>query len=118
VHTKVVGKKVIFLRKLIPEAARKSFGIHVAKMSGMPDSIIAHANEILQQLESKDLEKNIQSKLENLPASDMQLSIFQLDDPLLMECKQTLENLDINTLTPVEALMKLNELQQLLNGKK
>jgi len=119
IHTKVLGNKVIFLRKFIPEATKHSFGIHVAEMAGMPNAIISQANKILKQLESQHLEENISQSLNTLPKQeDIQLSIFQLDDPLLLECKQVLQNLDINTLTPVEALMKLNELQQLLNNKK
>jgi len=119
IQTKVVGNKVIFLRKFIPEATKHSFGIHVAEMAGMPKAIITQANKILKQLESQHLEENISQSLSELPKEDdIQLSIFQLDDPLLLECKRVLQNLDINTLTPVEALMKLNELQALLNNKK
>ncbi len=116
ISTKLVGDRVIFLRKLIPEPARKSFGIHVAQMAGMPKAIINNANKILKQLEAQHLEENLNQTLNALPKDDFQLSIFQLDDPLLMQCKEILENLDINTLTPVEALMKLNELQRLLKG--
>lgn len=118
VKTKVLGNRVVFLRKLIPEATKHSFGIHVAQMAGMPKAIITQANKILKQLESKNVEENITQTLQALPKEEMQLSIFQLDDPLLLECKKVLENLDINTLTPVEALLKLNELQKMLNEKK
>ena len=117
VQTKVLGDRVVFLRKLIPEATKHSFGIHVAQMAGMPKAIINQANKILKQLESKNVEENISQKLQALPKEELQLSIFQLDDPLLLECKKILENLDINTLTPVEALLKLSELQKMLMGK-
>jgi len=117
VQTKVLGDRVVFLRKLIPEATKHSFGIHVAQMAGMPKAIIDQANKILKQLESKNVEENISQTLQALPKEEMQLSIFQLNDPLLLECKKVLENLDINTLTPVEALLKLNELQKMLNGQ-
>ncbi len=117
IQTKVLGNKVVFLRKFIPEATKHSFGIHVAEMAGMPKAIINQANKILKQLESKNVQENIGETLKELPKHDMQLSIFQLDDPLLLECKKVLENLDINTLTPVEALMKLNELQRMLLGQ-
>jgi len=118
IQTKVLGDRVVFLRKLIPEATKHSFGIHVAQMAGMPKAIITQANKILKQLESKNVEENISQTLQALPKEEMQLSIFQLDDPLLLECKKVLENLDINTLTPVEALLKLNELQKMLTGTK
>jgi len=117
IQTKVLGDRVVFLRKLIPEATKHSFGIHVAQMAGMPKAIINQANKILKQLESKNVEENITQTLQALPKEEVQLSIFQLDDPLLLECKQVLENLDINTLTPVEALLKLSELQKMLNGR-
>ena len=117
VQTKVLGDSVVFLRKLIPEATKHSFGIHVAQMAGMPKEIIKQANKILKQLESKNVEENISKTLQALPKEEMQLSFFQLDDPLLLACKKVLENLDINTLTPVEALLKLNELQKMLTGK-
>jgi len=117
IQTKVMGNKVVFLRKFIPEATKHSFGIHVAQMAGMPKAIIHQANKILKQLESKNVQENISETLKEMPKQDMQLSIFQLDDPLLLECKKVLENLDINTLTPVEALLKLNELQRMLNGQ-
>jgi len=116
VSTKVVGNEVVFLRKLVPEPAKKSFGIHVAKMAGMPDEIIKQANKILKQLESKHLEEDIEKVLQQNKADTMQLSFFQLDDPLVNDCRKTLQNLDINTLTPVEALLKLQELQKMLFG--
>lgn len=114
ITTKEVGNKVIFLRKLVPGGSQHSFGIHVAKMAGMPPKLVERANEILQQLEQKSLgtegQKKIKTKKEK---QDYQLSIFQLDDPNLIKIREMIENIDINTLTPVEALMKLNEIKKI-----
>lgn len=114
VSTKEVGQKVIFLRKLVAGGSHHSFGIHVAKMAGMPQTIVKRANEILKELEQKSIASDIKDKVKQLPAADYQLSFFTLEDQSLKQMKETLEQLDINTLTPVEALMKLNELKQLL----
>ncbi|MCD6113066.1 MAG: DNA mismatch repair protein MutS [Bacteroidales bacterium] len=116
ISVKEINNKVIFLRKFTPGGTEHSFGIHVAKMAGMPQKILNRANQILVQLEkshdSAELLKN-NSKKNHL--DNMQLSFIQLDDPLLEQIKQDILNTDINTLTPVEALMKLNEIKKLIN---
>ncbi len=114
VATKEVGDKVIFLRKLTQGGSKHSFGIHVAAMAGMPRAIVMRANEILKELEGKNIQSEIKDKLESLPDQNMQLNLFSLDDPKLMEVKKVLEVTDVNTLTPVEALLKLNELKKLV----
>ena len=114
-HVSVIEKnnEVLFVRKLKKGGSNHSFGIHVAKMAGMPPSILNRANEMLDWLEShRSSEKQIKNK-ENL-----QLSFIQLDDPILEEIKQDLLNTNIDGLTPVEALMKLNQIQQKVNPKK
>jgi DNA mismatch repair protein MutS len=120
VSVKEIGNKVIFLRKLTPGGTEHSFGIHVAKMAGMPQRIIERANDLLQQLEKDHsggelTKKGKASKQES--ADQYQLSFIQLNDPLLEQIKDDILNTDINTLTPVEALMKLNEIKKLL-GKR
>ena len=119
VAVKESGNKVIFLRKLIEGGSQHSFGIHVAKMAGMPNELIKRANEILQELESqRNLASDLSSTLKNIPAKndDFQLNMFAMDDPRLLKLKkqEVLEKVNINTLTPVEALMKLDELRKLL----
>lgn len=113
VATKEAGNKVIFLRKLIPGGSKHSFGIHVAKMAGMPQSIVKRANEILEQLEQKHIATDIKDKLKKLPPN-YQFNIFQMDDPKLIKIREILTHLDVNILTPVEALMKLNEINKML----
>jgi DNA mismatch repair protein MutS len=115
VSVKELKDTVLFIRKLVKGGSAHSFGIHVAKMAGMPQIVIQKAEKIL-----KKLEKNHSSEALNSLKSvkdDMQLSIFNLDDPLLEEIKEEILNLDINTLTPVEALMKLNEIKRMLAKK-
>lgn len=116
VAVKEAGNKVVFLRKLIEGGSQHSFGIHVAKMAGMPNELIKRANEILQELESqRNLATDISTTLKNIPAKDdFQLNMFAMDDPRLLKLKEVLEKVNINTLTPVEALMKLDELRKLL----
>jgi len=117
VAVKETATKVVFLRKLIEGGSQHSFGIHVAKMAGMPNELINRANEILQELESqRNLATDISSSLKNLPSKsdDFQLNMFAMDDPRLLKLKEVLEKVNINTLTPVEALMKLDELRKLL----
>jgi DNA mismatch repair protein MutS len=110
--------KIIFLRKLIPGGSEHSFGIHVAKMAGMPTSLIAKANSILKKLESShSTEKNKHEIAQAIEENNMQLSIFQLDDPTLFQVNEQLQSIDINTLTPVEALMKLNEIKKIIGSK-
>jgi DNA mismatch repair protein MutS len=117
---KEIGNKVIFLRKLTPGGTEHSFGIHVAKMAGMPQRIIDRANELLQHLEKDhsggELTKKGKTTKQD-PADNYQLSFIQLNDPLLEQIKDDILNTDIDTLTPVEALMKLNEIKKLL-GKR
>lgn len=116
VAVKESGNKVIFLRKLIQGGSQHSFGIHVAKMAGMPNELIKRANEILIELESqRNLASDVSSSLKNLATKeDFQLNMFAMDDPRLLKLKEVLEKVDINSMTPVEAMMKLDELRKLL----
>jgi DNA mismatch repair protein MutS len=119
VSVKEINNKVIFLRKLVPGGTEHSFGIHVAKMAGMPSKVIDTANEILVQLEKSHSSEELTKKAKeiskrNQQLKDFQLSFIQLNDPLLEQIKQDILNIDIDTLTPVEALMKLNEIKKLL----
>ncbi len=117
VAVKEANGKVHFLRKLIPGGSEHSFGIHVAKMAGMPAKVLARANEILKQLEQTHAGGATGAKPDMQAASSgMQLSFFQLNDPVLEQIHAELKGLDINTLTPVEALMKLNEIKKLTGG--
>jgi DNA mismatch repair protein MutS len=118
VSVKEVGNKVIFMRKLVPGGSEHSFGIHVAKMAGVPKKVVDRANEILEKLESRDerIDENSKSKISNSKADDIQLSFFQLNDPVLEQIRDEIQQTDINTLTPVEALMKLNEIKKLIGG--
>lgn len=120
VSVKEVDNKVIFLRKLERGGSEHSFGIHVAKMAGMPKSIVKRANEILKQLEADNRQQGIAGKplaevSEN--RGGMQLSFFQLDDPILCQIRDEILNLDVNNLTPIEALNKLNDIKKIVRGK-
>ncbi len=115
ITNKEVGNKVIFLRKLAPGGSTHSFGIHVAKMAGMPVSLIARANEILKQLEDQRSSGDLNNQLKNLPTQKMQLNIFDVHSQTFEDIRKTLEGLDINRLTPVEALLRLQEIKQKLN---
>ncbi len=117
VSVKELKDNVLFLRKLTPGGSEHSFGIHVAKMAGMPQQVIQKANKILKKLEKSHSNEELTEKL-NSAQDEMQLSFFNLDDPLLVEIKEEILHLDINTLTPVEALMKLNEIKRLLTKNK
>lgn len=117
VSIKELKDKVLFLRKLTPGGSEHSFGIHVAKMAGMPQQVIHKANKILKKLEKSHSSEELTDKLNSIQ-NEMQLSFFNLDDPLLEEIKEEITHLDINTLTPVEALMKLNEIKRLLTKNK
>lgn len=116
VAVKETTNKVVFLRKLVEGGSQHSFGIHVAKMAGMPNELIKRANEILIELESqRNTASDISTTLKNIPTKeDFQLNMFAMDDPRLLKLKEVLEKVNINTLTPVEALMKLDELRKLL----
>lgn len=115
VATKEIGQEVIFLRKLEPGGAHHSFGIHVAKMAGMPNSIIARAQQILEELEQKHIAADLTDKVKKIDKKNYQLKIFEMEDPRLNVLKDKLEQIDINTLTPVEALMKLSEMKKLVS---
>lgn len=117
VSIKELKNNVLFLRKLVPGGSEHSFGIHVAKMAGMPQQVISKANKILKKLEKSHSSEELTEKLHTVQ-SEMQLSFFNLDDPLLERIKDEIVHLDINTLTPVEALMKLNEIKRMLEKKK
>ena len=121
VSVKEVGNKVIFLRKLIAGGSEHSFGIHVAKMAGMPRKVLERAKEVLIQLEKShsgsELMNDAAKRTVFKKEEDLQLSFFQLDDPVLENIREELIKVDINTLTPVEALMKLNEIKKMIGGK-
>lgn len=117
VSVKELKDNVLFLRKLVKGGSEHSFGIHVAKMAGMPQQVIHRANKILKQLEKSHSSEELTDKVKNLN-NEMQLSFFNLDDPLLEQIKEEIVNTDIDTLTPVEALMKLNEIKRMLLKKK
>ncbi len=134
VSVKEVGNKILFTRKLVPGGSAHSFGIHVAKMAGMPKKVLDRANEILVELEGQretkstsgevrlpkenKNDKSFQQSISKNPSTDenLQLSFFQLNDPVLENIKDELQKTDINTLTPVEALMKLNEIKKMIGG--
>jgi DNA mismatch repair protein MutS len=125
VSVKELKDNVLFVRKLVKGGSAHSFGIHVAKMAGMPQTVILKAQKLLKKLEkdhSNDALNGIKAEKEDPSlkgelAQQMQMSFFNLDDPLLEEIKEEILNLDINTLTPIEAMMKLNEIKRML-GKK
>jgi len=130
VSVKEIGNKILFMRKLVAGGSEHSFGIHVAKMAGMPKKVLDRANEVLAQLESQresgskkqetssKKQEGFQSTIQSpQPTNEkMQLSFFQLNDPVLENIKDELQKTDINTLTPVEALMKLNEIKKMIGG--
>ncbi len=121
VSVKEIDDKIIFLRKLVEGGSNHSFGIHVAKIAGIPKEVIQRADQLLLQLESN---RNLDGKDATIPIrkakpagkNDFQLSIFQLDDPVLTRLRDNLNGLDVNSLTPIEALMKLDEIQNMLKG--
>jgi DNA mismatch repair protein MutS len=115
VTIKEMGNKVIFLRKLVRGGSEHSFGIHVARMAGMPPSVVKRANEILAEMEKSQQDQNLHKPLEELGKhrEGYQLSFFQLDDPVLKQIRDQIKSLDINNLTPVEALNKLNEIKRI-----
>ena len=120
VSVKEIDNKVIFLRKLERGGSEHSFGIHVAKMAGMPKSIVKRANDILRQLETDNRQQGISNKSMaevGETRGGMQLSFFQLDDPVLCQIRDEILNLDVNNLTPLEALNKLNDIKRIVKGK-
>ncbi len=120
VSVKEIDKRVIFLRKLVRGGSEHSFGIHVAKMAGMPPSVVKRSEEILKQLESAQTNENIAKPIDeiNSKKSGVQLSFFQLDDPILEQVRDEIRNADLNNLTPIEALNKLNEIKKIITGKR
>ena len=118
VSVKEMEDKVLFLRKLVEGGSEHSFGIHVAKVAGMPNKIVAQAEELLKILEAKKSNKSLKQEISNSKNDKdiPQLSFFQLDDPVLSEIRQKIENLDINSLTPVDALVMLNEIKKMVGG--
>ena len=119
VSVKEVDNKVIFLRKLERGGSEHSFGIHVAKMAGMPKSIVKRANDILHQLETDNRQQGIAKPTAEIASGrdGMQLSFFQLDDPVLCQIRDEILTLDVNNLTPLEALNKLNDIKKIVRGK-
>ena len=117
VSVKELKDTVLFLRKLVPGGSEHSFGIHVAKMAGMPQQVIQRAHKVLKHLEEAHGHAESSTKVSQMQ-DELQLSIFQLDDPLLEQIKDEIIHTDIDTLTPVEALMKLNEIKRMLLKKK
>ncbi|NJN35192.1 MAG: DNA mismatch repair protein MutS, partial [Saprospiraceae bacterium] len=131
VSTKEIGQKIIFLRKLTEGGSEHSFGVHVARMAGMPPSIVQRANEILGQLEQKHIEtevsdsekkttKNVENKaktkekVKNATEKPMQLNFFDIGDPRLQRIKDALDNMDLNAMTPIELMLKVSEWKRML----
>lgn len=117
VSVKELKDNVLFLRKLTPGGSAHSFGIHVAKMAGMPRQVLHRANKMLSKLEKSHSSEALTENIKQAGREDLQLSFFNLDDPLLEEIREEILGLDIDTLTPVEALMKLNEIKRMLVRK-
>jgi DNA mismatch repair protein MutS len=117
VSVKELKDKVIFLRKLVSGGSKHSFGIYVAKLAGMPSPVIHKSNKMLKRLEKSHASEDMQEKLRHASQEDLQLSFFQLDDPLLEEIRDEILSTNIDTLTPIEALMKLNEIKRMLTKK-
>lgn len=120
ISVKEYDNKIVFLRKLSPGGSEHSFGIHVARMAGMPKKVLERATKMLKVLEESHSKEELERKIETSrnEMEGVQLSFVQLDDPIIEQIKEDILNIDINTLTPVEALMKLNEIKSLLEGKK
>jgi DNA mismatch repair protein MutS len=118
VSVKEIDGKVVFLRKLARGGSEHSFGIHVAKLAGMPRAIVKRADEVLKRLESDNRRENVGEVLSNAQVEPgMQLSFFQLDDPVLTQVRDEILGIDINRLTPLEALTKLNDIKSIITGK-
>ena len=117
VSVKELKDTIIFLRKLVAGGSNHSFGIHVAKLAGMPNQVIHRASKILKQLEKKQTNEEVKDTLKNIQHNDMQLSFFQLDDPLLEDLREEILTTNLDALTPIEALMKLNEIKRMLTKK-
>jgi DNA mismatch repair protein MutS len=120
VSVKEMDNKIIFMRKLVPGGTEHSFGIHVAKMAGMPKSVVKRSNEILAQLEKDNRKTGQPQKHIDTVAHQregLQMSFFQLDDPVLIQIRDEIKNVDVNNLTPLQALNKLNEIKKIITGK-
>lgn len=119
VSVKEINGKVVFLRKLARGGSEHSFGIHVAKLAGMPQSIVSRADEVLAHLETNNRQESIAKDLSSVAdaRSGVQLSFFQLDDPVLTQIRDEILNIDINNLTPMAALNKLNDIRAIITGK-
>ncbi|WP_448703044.1 DNA mismatch repair protein MutS [Mucilaginibacter sp. AW1-3] len=117
VTVKEIGHKIIFLRKLVPGGSEHSFGIHVAKLAGMPPKVLSRANEILKKLEAERTGgESIKESIKKVQKQAVQMQMFSIDDPVLVKIRDVLNNLDVNTLTPVEAMMKLDEIQRMIKS--
>ena len=120
VSVRELNGKVVFLRKLVPGGSEHSFGIHVAKIAGMPKAIVHRADEVLKRLEQNSNNDTLSKDLDDVAnnRNGVQLSFFQLDDPVLSQVRDEILNTDINNLTPMEALNKLNDIKGIITGKK
>lgn len=116
VSIKELKDSIVFLRKLVAGGSEHSFGIHVAKLAGMPVSLTQRAEQILKTLENNDARKDLKNRTKMLTEENMQLSFFQLDDPVLENIREEILKTDLNTLTPIEALMKLNHIKKMIGG--
>ena len=117
VSVKELKDTIIFLRKLVPGGSNHSFGIHVAKLAGMPNQVIHRASKVLKQLEKNRNNEQVKETLKDIQDKEMQLSFFQLDDPLLEDLREEILSTNLDKLTPIEALMKLNEIKRMLGEK-
>ena len=117
VSVKEMKDKVIFIRKLVPGGSKHSFGIHVAKLAGMPTPVLHRANKMMSHLEKSHASEDIQAKIKAAAQKDVQLSFINLDDPLLEEIKEEILSTNIDALTPIDALMKLNEIKRMITKK-
>ena len=117
VSVKELKDNIVFLRKLVSGGSNHSFGIHVAKLAGMPNMVIHRANKILATLEKNNKNSEVKEVLKQTQHEEMQLSFFQMDDPLLENIREEILATNIDTLTPIEALMKLNEIKRMLLNK-
>ena len=117
VSVKELKDKVIFIRKLVPGGSKHSFGIHVAKLAGMPSPVLHRANKMMKHLEKSHASEDIQAKMKAAAQQEVQLSFINLDDPLLEEIKEEILGTNIDNLTPIDALMKLNEIKRMLTKK-
>jgi DNA mismatch repair protein MutS len=117
VSVKELKDTIVFLRKLVSGGSNHSFGIHVAKLAGMPNQVIHRATKILKQLEKNQTSEEVKETLKEVQQDEMQLSFFQLDDPLLEDLREEILTTNLDTLTPIEALMKLNEIKRMLIKK-